>query len=90
MLVDWQRLNVLLEPPIVSNMMPFYILFENYENIVSKIEDFLQIDANEHTDKYGCLDPELSRQGFMTWKNEKSQGHAYSLIKKELSYLCYD
>lgn len=68
----------------------FEYFFEKYDIIVSEIEEFLQLKADDHTDKYGCFDPEISRQGFMIWKQDEDPNNVYSLIEKELSYLCYN
>lgn len=72
-----------------KKIIRFEELFEKYENIVSEIEGFLDINANQHTEKYRCFDPEYSRQGLMSWKNDEDKVQEYSLIEKELSYLCY-
>lgn len=90
--INWYRdRNIIInDDSEIKKTVRFEYFFENYDHVVSEIEDFLNVNAIEHTEKFKYFDPEFSKEGFWKWKADDSHKGAYALIEKELSFLCYN
>ena len=91
--IEWYK-YITSKMPRDNNNDHLVVRFEDlickYESTVGRIEKFLDISPNHHTNKYSCLDPSISINNIGIWRHTPEYFEAYNEIAVNLSFFCND
>lgn len=89
--IEWYKDREILldDDNEIKKTVRFEDLLVNYDETVDDIEKYLELKAVHHTSKFSCFDPKISINGYLLWKEDNGDDKDYSLIERELRFLCY-
>lgn len=70
-------------------VIQFEKLIEDYDEVVASVEQFVGLQAHEHTKKGTCLAASKSQANIKLWQKEKFNKNEYDTIYVQLQELCY-
>ncbi len=83
----WRQVNRTTKEVMI---LRFEDLVFNYNIIVKKISDYLNLDDFKHTHKLECFDPKESAKNIAIWKNLKNHADSMAKIESHLSEYCFN